>query len=385
MMTQDVALARPGGSVDHVNHLDPFGPRYRTRGLDRLMQTHGGPVAAHGSGCLKSARSSREDDLDCRLTRRILLQPAQDCQGLARAFRERIMRLQSAYLGHNGPPSKQNGSRVRGFISPILRKPVLATLTLLPLLTGGSTPGRTATENEIGAFAYRQQPGSELPLGATARDQAGRQATIGTLLDGKPAILALVYYRCPNICGVVLSDLFQALGRAGLVAERDYTLLALSIDPAETQSDAGTARARDVAAFPLPGAADGWHYLTADAPTIATVADAVGFRSRFDPALKQFLHPAGLVFVTPNGRVSGYLLGVGYKAGDVRLGLVAAGENTLQKAALPIVLLCFHFDPQTGRYTLAVLRLLQIAGGITVLTIGGALWLAFRRERMAPP
>jgi protein SCO1/2 len=259
---------------------------------------------------------------------------------------------------------------------------VAATILFVALIAT-STPGRTAQDSEIGAFAYRQRPGTQLPLAAIVRDAAGGQATIGGLLDGKPAILALVYYRCPNICGIVLSDLFQALGGAGLVAGRDYTLTALSIDPTETPSDAAAARARDMAAFPLPGAERGWHYLTADAPTIASVADGVGFRTRFDPALKQFLHPAGLVFVTPNGRVSGYLLGVGYKAGDVRLGLVAAGEETLQKAALPIVLLCFHFDPQTGRYTLAVMRLLQIAAGITVLTIGGALWLAFRKEHTA--
>ncbi len=259
-----------------------------------------------------------------------------------------------------------------------------AVLLLLTLILA-SAPVQALEQDDLGAFAYRQNIGAQLPLSATVRDQAGRERTIGSLLHGKPAVLALVYYHCPNICGVVLSDLFQALGGAGLVAGQDYTLITLSIDPAETTSDAAAAHARDMAAFPLPGAAQGWHYLTADAATIKDVADTVGFRSRFDPALKQFLHPAGIVFVTPKGRVSGYLLGVGYQAGDVRLGLVAAGENALQKAVLPIVLLCFHFDPHTGRYTLAILRILQIAGAITVLTIGGAMWLMFRRDRAARP
>jgi protein SCO1 len=111
------------------------------------------------------------------------------------------------------------------------------------------------------------------------------------------------------------------------------------------------------------------------------VEQSVGFRARFDPALRQFLHPAGLVILTAQGAVSSYLLGVGYRPGDLRAAVTRAGEGGLAKAALPVLLLCFHYDPVTGRYTLAVTRLLQLAAGITVLTLGGTIALALRRER----
>ena len=108
---------------------------------------------------------------------------------------------------------------------------------------------------------------------------------------------------------------------------------------------------------------------------------AVGFHARFDADTKQFLHPAGLVFLSPSGTVSGYLLGVGYQAGDLRAGLVRARTGGIARAVLPVLLLCFHFDPTTGRYTLAIMRLIQVGGALRVLVVGGTIALALRRER----
>ncbi|MBN8906686.1 MAG: SCO family protein, partial [Rhodospirillales bacterium] len=207
---------------------------------------------------------------------------------------------------------------------------------------------------------------------------------LGDLLRGKPAILAVGYFSCPNLCGGVRDDLYNALAQTRMVAGRDYTLIALSIDPAETSSDAAKAKSIDIAQYRLPGAAQDWRFLTGSAAAVGAVADAVGFRDRFDPKLKQFLHPAGLVFVTPGGVVSSYLLGVGYAPQDVRLGVTRASTGTIAARALPVLLLCFHFDPTTGRYTLAVLKLLKLGGALTVLLLGGTLFLAFRRERRAP-
>ena len=232
-----------------------------------------------------------------------------------------------------------------------------------------------------GDFAYTQKPGAQLPTDTTLRDATGRQVRIGKLAEGRPMILALGYFHCPNLCGVVRADLYNALSHTGLVAGEDYTLVSLSIDPAETSADAAAAKRADAAQFPLAAAG---HFLTGSADAVRAVADAVGFRGKFDPEQKQFLHPAGIVFLTPSGAVSSYLLGVGYAPADVRLGVTRAQTGTIAARALPVLLLCFHFDPTTGRYTLAVLKLLELGGGLTVLVIGGTLLLAFRRERRAP-
>jgi protein SCO1/2 len=155
----------------------------------------------------------------------------------------------------------------------------------------------------------------------------------------------------------------------------------LSIDPSETSADAAAAKAEDMSRYPAPDAAQGWHFLTGPADAVQAVADAVGFRDRFDPELKQFVHPAGILFATRAGIVSSYLLGVGYQPADMRLAVTRADRGTVAEAALPILLLCYHYDPTTGRYTLAIMKLLRLAAGITVITLGGTLFLAFRRGR----
>jgi len=254
-------------------------------------------------------------------------------------------------------------------------------LRLAALLFLLAAPAVAAPAPDLRGFAYQQKPGSQLPLDAAFRDESGRDVRLGEISGGRPLILALVYFNCPNLCGIVRTDLFDALSKTGMTAGRDYALVALSIDPSETPHDAKAAKKDDIARYPLPGADAHWHFITGSPEAVQAVADAVGFRDKFDPQLKQFIHPAGIVFVTPKGVVSSYLLGVGYAPGDVRLGVTHAEIGSIAAAALPVLLLCYHYDPQTGHYTLAIMKLLRLAAAITVLTIGGTLYLAFRRER----
>ena len=211
------------------------------------------------------------------------------------------------------------------------------------------------------------------------RDEAGRATTIGQAFGGAPVILDLGYYHCPALCGVVRSDLINALQAGGLKPGRDYVLASLSIDPAETAADATQAKAGDLKQAGLADGSD-WHYLTGSAEAIAAVAESVGFRDKYDERFKQFMHPPGLVVLTKAGIVSGYLLGVGYSGGDLRAAVLRAGAGGVAQASLPILLLCFHFDSTTGRYTLAVEKVLRLMAGVTVLSIGG-MFLALRRKQ----
>lgn len=251
---------------------------------------------------------------------------------------------------------------------------VLALLVCLLLPTGAG-----ATSN-LADFAFQQHPGDQVPMDVNLRDATGRAVRLRDELAGRPAILVLGYLHCPNLCGLVRDDVFHALSLSGLRADQ-YSLLVVSIDPAETSTDAAAAQRQDLARYPLPGADTAWHYLTGPVSSLDKITKAVGFRDRYDPLLKQFLHPAGLVFLNATGRVSGYLLGVGYSPGDLALGVTRAGNGGIEQAATPVLLLCFHFDPTTGRYTLAITKVLQLAGLLTVLTVGALIGLAFRRER----
>lgn len=252
--------------------------------------------------------------------------------------------------------------------------------TLLAAVLTPTAASASAVPPDPAFFAYRQRSGTRLPVQAIFRDANGREMRLGDLAQGLPMVLALTYYHCPNLCGFVRADLFRALRAANLRAGRDYALAVLSIDPTETSSDAKTAEIRDAAAFAASGVGGAWHYLTGSQSDVQAVADAVGFRDRLDRETKQFVHPAGIVFVTSSGIVSSYLLGLGYTATDVRSAVQRADAGTIAAAASPVLLLCFHFDPTTGRYTLAIVKLLRLAGLLMVVVIVGMLFLLFRRE-----
>jgi len=220
---------------------------------------------------------------------------------------------------------------------------------------------------------FRQRPGSPVPRDAVLRDETGRRIGFGDLLSGRPLILALVYYRCRSLCGIALSDLQDALHQGRLTAGRDYDLLAVSFDPADTPADAAAAKARYVGAD--------WHFLIGEGDAAGRIERSVGFSARYDAATDQFLHPAGFVLLTPDGRVADYLLGVGYDPERLAAGLRATGQGIVAAPAPPVRLLCFRYDPVTGRIGLAVLDALKLVSAVGALVLVFLLYRAVRRER----
>jgi protein SCO1/2 len=241
---------------------------------------------------------------------------------------------------------------------------------------------RHASDIDPARFSYQERPGARLPDQLLFRDSDGRTVRLSDLAQGVPLILVPAYLRCQNLCGVVRASLLGALRHADLHAGRDYVLAVLSIDPTETTAEASAAKASDQSAFGAGQAPSYWHYLTGTAANIAAVTDTVGFHDRFDPESRQFIHPTGIIFVTATGVVSNYLLGVGYTPVDVRSALHSADVGRIAAVAAPVLLICFHFDPTTGRYSLEILKVLRLAGLLTALTIAGMVFLLHRRERV---
>lgn len=233
---------------------------------------------------------------------------------------------------------------------------------------------------DAAAIAYDQKPGARLPLQDIFRDDTGRDIRLSELFGDKPVVLTLGYFRCPRLCDVARADLISALGQTGAVPGRDYTIVALSVDPNETSVDAANAKAKDLEGSP-PGSAQGLHYLTGSLDNARRIMDAVGFRLRFDPQPRSLAHSVGVVFATPLGIVSGYLLGVGYRPSDASLSLQRAKLGEIGSMASPVLLLCYDYDPTTGHYTLAIVKLLRMAAVGTIVAVAGGMFLAVRRER----
>ena len=224
-----------------------------------------------------------------------------------------------------------------------MRTRLLPGLLLASLLLPA---GARATDDDLAAFAWRQQPGTALPLDTALRDEAGRDVTLGQPSPGPPMILALGYFHCPALCGVVRADLFRRAGERSCAGPGLPACRALD----RPGGDRRRCRPRQ-GGRPRACRADGRRrtgtILTGPAPSVAAVAGAVGFRSRFDPQLKQFLHPAGVVVLTPARRgVSSYLLGVGYSGrATCARRCCAPAPAGWRRLHCPMLLLCFHYDP----------------------------------------
>jgi len=223
---------------------------------------------------------------------------------------------------------------------------------------------------------FKQHPGAQLPLGAVFRDSTGRAIRLGEVLRDKPVVLVMEYLRCRSLCSYVLRDTIRGLAGTPLVAGRDYDLVAISVDPRDTPGDALHARTEYLATAATHSA--GAHFLVGKPSDIHAVADAVGFPFRYDPQIDQYAHPAGITVVAPGGVISRYILGLGYRPLDLRLALTEASRGTVSTPVTDLLLLCYCYDPATGRYGLAINTILRIAGLATVL--GLAFWV-FRLSR----
>lgn len=225
---------------------------------------------------------------------------------------------------------------------------------------------------------YQQRIGNQLPGELHFRNESGESVSIASLTDGKPTALVMAWYNCPMLCPMLLDRLAASTEELPF-AQKDYRVVVASIAPQEGPEDASRVR-RELVNRHASSALDNWHLLTGKKPAIDALADAIGFRYAYDPENDTYAHPAGVVVASPQGQISHYLLGMRPQAPDLRLALVETSEGKLGSPLQQILVRCYRFDPTTGQYTLAVTRLLQVAGITTVvLMLLAILWMR-RRE-----
>jgi protein SCO1/2 len=211
-------------------------------------------------------------------------------------------------------------------------------------------------------------------------DEQGRAVPLGRFFVGKPVVLVLDYLRCKTLCGLTLENLAAGLGSLPLDAGRDFQVVLISIDPSDKPADVAVAKAKYLDIYHRPAGDGGWHFLTGPQPAVERVADTVGFPYRYEPALDQYIHPAGFVVAAPDGSISRYLLGVNPQAAELESALNDAAHGKAVGLVTRLLLLCHGDTPQLGRYSLAIEGAFVVAN--LVAMIGSiAVFLAIRRRR----
>jgi protein SCO1/2 len=253
---------------------------------------------------------------------------------------------------------------------------------------GDKTEGENLN-NELPTVLHKvqvtQHLNAQLPLDAQFVDDTGKPVTLAKYFDGKhPAILTTVYYNCPMLCSEEMDGLTSALEMVHLVPGKDFQIVIVSIDPTETPKLAAEKKAFYLRRYGHPETADGWHYLTGQTAAIDAVTKAVGFGYTRVPGpdgkLTQFAHASSIEIATPQGKLAQYYLGVEYSPKDVLLGLVDASGNRIGSPVANILTYCYRYDPQIDKHSLMVVRVVQLGGIVTVASLGGFIFLMFRRD-----
>jgi protein SCO1/2 len=211
------------------------------------------------------------------------------------------------------------------------------------------------------------------------RDETGKAVRIGDYFGKKPVILNLVYYRCPMLCNEVLAGLESSLRVLKFDVGKEFDVLTVSFDASDTPESATEKKSASLKRYKREGAEQGWHFLTGPQESIDALTKAVGFRYEYDPKIKQFAHSTAIMVLTPQGKIAQYYYGVEFPPKDLRLGLIQASQNKIGTLADQVILYCYHYNPATGKYGAIISRVIQLAGGVTILCIGTVLLVLFRR------
>ncbi|MCC6456966.1 MAG: SCO family protein [Caldilineaceae bacterium] len=251
-------------------------------------------------------------------------------------------------------------------------------LIILPgvALAHDAVPHSSAVLDLVG---FDQRLDHEVSGDLAFRDENGKLVHLAYYLQEKPVILALSYFECTDLCPLVRQGLVESLRPLGFTVGKEFDVVFVSIDPKETPETAAAVKAETVATYDRPGSEAGWHFLTGDHEMIDQLADEIGFRFAYDGERDEYAHASGLVLLTPAGRIARYFYGIEYATQDVRLGLVEASQNRIGSPIDQLLLLCYHYDPSVGKYSLLIMNVLRLAGIATVA--GLALFILMMRRQ----
>jgi len=241
---------------------------------------------------------------------------------------------------------------------------------------------------DLEGIGITQRLDAQVDLDLEFTDSSGQTVRFGDMFrDGKPVVVSFVYYDCPMLCTLELNGLLKAMRAMEKSAGDAYRVVTVSFDPRDTVEAAAEKKETYVKQYTHTGFFDrekteeAWSFLVGSEENVRALADSVGFGYRYDEARDLYRHASGIMTLTPEGRVSRYQMGVEYSARDLKFALMEASDMKIGSPVDAVMLYCFHYDPATGKYGFVVMNALQVAGGLTLLLLGGFIGLSLLRER----
>ncbi len=252
---------------------------------------------------------------------------------------------------------------------------------ILTLFLSVQVNAQSYTENLQQRIGIDQKLGDQLPLDLPFVDSDGNPVHLRDYFGDKPIILSLVYFDCPMLCTQVINSLLRAMNVLSFGAGTEFDVLTISIDPGETPELANAKKIEYLKNYRGREGSTGWHFLTGDQQQIDQLAAAVGFRYEYDEPTDQYIHASGIMVLTPEGKLARYFYGIDYPPRDLRWGLVEAADGAIGNPVDQLLLLCYSYDPMTGKYGLYIRNSLRIGGLATILALGSFIVVMLRRER----
>jgi protein SCO1 len=263
---------------------------------------------------------------------------------------------------------------------------VIAVMLLLAVSAFGQgmtsgilSPSPSVRPPGLKNVGIQQNLNQEIPADLAFTDDLGRSVHLGDYFGKRPLILNLVYYNCPMLCGEVLSGLEHSLSMMQFDVGKEFDVITVSFDPSETPEMAAKKKSEFLRRYKRAGAEQGWHFLVGKQDAIDALTKAAGFQYQYDAKTKQFAHATAILVLTAEGRIAQYYYGVEYPPKDLRLGLVEAGKGKIGNIVDQLLLYCYHYDPEQGKYSATILRVLRLAGVATMLCIGTLIFVMVRR------
>jgi protein SCO1/2 len=288
--------------------------------------------------------------------------------------------LTGVILSGERTSAKRTFSRSRRTPTAILALALLATAAWGQGMSRGiMSPPTSVRPPGLRNVGIKQNLNQQIPADLMFTDDLGRKVKLGDYFGQKPLILNLVYFTCPMLCGEELAGLESALRVLKFDIGKEFEVITVSFDPKDTPEAAAKKKEQILHRYKRAGAELGWHFLIGDQKSIDAIAKAAGFEYQYDAKTGQFAHTTAIMVLTPQGKIAQYYYGIEYPPNDLRLGLVDASHNKIGNLVDELLLYCYHYDPEKGKYSATVMRILRLMGVATLLCLGTLLFVMIRR------